>query len=383
MLEDGYIKLMAKKSTTKPKYKPKNSKKLFKRKIDTRLSLFIIAFCLVGILTVGLSFARGNVSSVATFDKAQLQSTSWGKQIYGLESYNGKIYAGYGDWNANTGPIMIQSYNPTTGLVQDEFTLRSHAAHVIESYGNDLFLPSIDGQADMAILSSGQWREVMGINGDHWFDSLEYGGRIWLAGQRDNRATIASSTDRGATWKVEYQATDKVRFHFITEHNGKLYTQAGWDTKAYVYDPTASSAWTETTPITQSYGSKMASFAGKLVSQSYPASDQTYIMNYLNIFDGSQEIIASFGGNQLIFDFTITDNLLYVLDQSGGVYRTADLANWTKVASVAKSGGRTSLTIGRSIAVLGDSIYVGGDDSKLYKYPISTSSTTGGKGRSR
>lgn len=366
---------MNKTKKSKPKSKSKKINSSLTKKILNGPLSFVAVFCLLGMATLGVSFAARNGGSVARFDKAALQPTDWGKWISALEAYNGKIYAGYGDWDANKGPIMIQSYNPVSGVVSDEFTLRSHAAHSLDVFGNELFAASTDGQADMAILSNGQWREVMGIDGDHWFDSLEYGGKIWLAGQKGNRATIASSSDRGVTWKVEHQDLNKVRFHFITEHNGKLYTQAGWDTKAYEYSPTANT-WITIPPMTTDYGAKMISFAGKRVSMSYPPSSQTYIMNYLKIYDGSSEIMANFGGNSRVFDFKVYQDNLYVLDQSGGIYRTADLITWNKVASGPKAGGRDGLGIGRSMAIQGSDIYLGGADSNLYKLTIADVATS-------
>lgn len=87
--------------------------------------LFVIFFAVVGTYLLLASQAApggnrgkqsGDFSLVGTHPQAGQQPTTQGKTIMALHAWNGKIYAGYGDVTANTGPIAITPYNPATGM---------------------------------------------------------------------------------------------------------------------------------------------------------------------------------------------------------------------------------------------------------------------------
>src|SRR5688572_31689862 len=50
--------------------------------------------------------------TIGTHPGATAQNTNTGKQIATLFPWNGKLFAGYGDYGANTGPIDIYAFDP-------------------------------------------------------------------------------------------------------------------------------------------------------------------------------------------------------------------------------------------------------------------------------
>ncbi|MFQ5460923.1 MAG: hypothetical protein ACE5EL_09030, partial [Anaerolineae bacterium] len=47
------------------------------------------------------------------------QPTGRGRRIGALNWWRGRLYSGYGDYGANTGPIFISPFDPTTGRYED------------------------------------------------------------------------------------------------------------------------------------------------------------------------------------------------------------------------------------------------------------------------
>src|SRR5688572_11387418 len=56
----------------------------------------------------------GSFSHVGVHPDAAAQPTSTGKVLATLKGFNGKIYAGFGDYGSNTGPIGIRPFDPLT-----------------------------------------------------------------------------------------------------------------------------------------------------------------------------------------------------------------------------------------------------------------------------
>lgn len=360
------------KKTNKTKKSKSKLKSSFIKKILSGPLPFIAVFCILGLATLGASFAARNNGGGSTvlFDKAAAQPNEHGKQIAALASYNGKIYAGYGDWAANTGPIMIQSYDPATNLVKDEFLARAHALHKIDVHSNGLFFPITDGAMDFVTYRNGTWAESKPLDGDHYFQSVEFNDRIWVAGQMQNKATVISSGDGGVSWRTDLvDPAGGVRYHSIAVHNNKLYVQSSIAPNAWTYDP-LDGQWRPTNQfILDSWYEawKLQTFAGKLVYLSK-------LPVYSNSPDSIGAALISHDTENNInkrhfqaVDFTVKGNVLYVLNSGGNISKTTDLVNWTVIGKAPTSRANRRITTGRSLAVLGSDIYVGTSDSKLIK----------------
>lgn len=89
---------------------------------------------------------------------------------------------------------------------------------------------------------------------------------------------------------------------------------------------------------------------------STPHTELAATPDRLVAFDGTTARVA-FDGD--IRDFFAADEL-YVLDASGTIWRSADLANWTRVAA-------TDGLVARSLAILDGVLYVGTASSELYR----------------
>ncbi|HEX4775008.1 MAG TPA: hypothetical protein VH234_05835 [Candidatus Saccharimonadales bacterium] len=82
---------------------------------DILLVLFVVIFAIAGVAYLVATRASTSTSTFTTYAGSQntpasLQPTALGKTLYALKTFNNKIYAGYGDYGANTGPIAITPF---------------------------------------------------------------------------------------------------------------------------------------------------------------------------------------------------------------------------------------------------------------------------------
>src|SRR5689334_2349445 len=92
-----------------------------------------------------------SVASAATFDlvavhpEVALQTTYYGDHIATLKPFNGRLYAGYGDYGANTGPIAVRAYDPTLGAFTDPMlSSATEAIYIYRNINGNLYAPNID-----------------------------------------------------------------------------------------------------------------------------------------------------------------------------------------------------------------------------------------------
>src|SRR4051812_25423164 len=82
---------------------------------------------------------------VATHPEVAAQTTSYGNLIATLKPFNGRLYAGYGDYNANTGPIAVRAYDPALGGFTDPMlSSATEAIYIYRNLNNKLYAPNID-----------------------------------------------------------------------------------------------------------------------------------------------------------------------------------------------------------------------------------------------
>lgn len=373
--------------TTKKSKKNTNLKQIPKLKSSALITLMFV-FGSIGVIALVKSFAApGGAVLLGTIQGAANQSTTVGKNIYALKSWQGKIYAGYGDYSANTGPIAINSYNPTTKLFTQEGVAQSDAIYIYRELGGKLFAPSIDNKGSDLVRqeATGQWTNITGLGSTHAFDMAELDGKIWTVGSIGKVATVWSSSDGGTTWQIALSVPAErlgyvARFYFVSPYKGKLYVQATDGayphSTAYSYDP-ATKLWSKAAAITISdrffdWGSKPVEFAGNLLLLSREViSRPSGIIRY----DGTARTSSNEYGYTVAgsyYDYTIDGEYLYVLNGDGSVKRTRNLTTWENVGTGPKQSRTTGA--GRSIAVLNGKVYIGTFDSKLFELTISTTS---------
>jgi hypothetical protein len=366
---------------------------------------FLLLFVVVVVGIVGVYYlvsSRADTISfslIGTHPQAAQQPTSQGKRITALTVFNGKVYSGFGDYGANTGPIALTPFDPVTNSFAStpQFTQSSEMVATFRSWGGKLYTPSIDpggplnSTFSVATLTNGtlgwqEWGSSFQLPYktpfiEHVFDvNTMNGSDIWVAGSAGSDAVAFRSTDNGANWteamRVKGDATYAYRFNGLAAYNGKMYLQAMKINSAtnYVSSPESNShvfngtSWSNGPSLISGYALwHPTTFAGKLVSLGWPQSDMPYSMR-LSVFNGSSTTAASTPGS--LFDFYVDGSTLYALSSNGTVYSTTDLNTWSIQA--------TTNINASSIAVGNGKIYLGTADSKLYSAIVNTTPPTSG-----
>lgn len=328
------------------------------------------------------SASSGTFTLAGTDPYVASQSTTTGQAITTLFPWNNQLYPGYGDYNANTGPIQIAPFDPTTNTFSPSLlSATTEAIYNYRSIGGNLYAPAIDPQGSLSnyAYAEGQpWVNAVnsGLAGEHIFDVVTLtGSDLWAVGSTysNNTATAWRSTDGGQTWTVmlsvpPLSSTDDARFYFAGVYNGKLYLQAN-DYYCNCAHPTSNvfdgTSWSTGPNLFSTYdgeGWRPIVFAGKLVYRSWAEPYWSYLMS----FDGrSDHTITTWQ----IYDFTVDGSYLYVLTTSGQIYRTTDLSSWSLFA--------TGPSNSQSLAILNGILYLGTANSGIYRYsqPVSGSVT--------
>jgi hypothetical protein len=363
--------------------------------------VFLMLVVVVAIGAIGAWFVFSSKADTVSFTllgthpQAAAQPTDLGKILRTLKGYNGKVYAGFGDYGANTGPIAVTPYDPATNAFgAKEFTQSTEMIGFYRSWNNKLYAPSIDPiYSDFGVgdLANGAltWKEqgpswqppIAGPYLEHVFDANTLTGTdIWLGGSAGDDAVVFRSSDGGLTWsemlRVPGNGTTYYRFYGIGVLGDKLYVQASSVTKATntVGSPETRShvfsngTWTlGPSLITSGWAMGHAeAFAGKLVY--FTESPADFIpYSCPKIFNGSGVSTNCPAG---FSDFSVAGDTLYGMGTDKKVYSTKDLNTWYV------QGTAPSTAV--SITALNGKIYVGTTDSKLYSAPVATSPSVAG-----
>lgn len=356
---------------------------LFTRLTPTKL------WILAGVIVfAGIGARLTLFSSATTFEylgkhpQAALQpENSAGRIIRTLKAWNGKIYAGYGDWNVNSGPIALTPYDPASKAFAStpEFHADTETIDLFREIGGRLFAPSIDPRynADYTVgtiqpsttgASTVQWSGVTPVGMVHDFDMVSLNGPndLWLAGSKDfgtgyDHAVVYHSADGGTTWQLSLDQSGSTgkhaRFYMIGAYGGKLYTQgiefgndyiANRMPNSKVFD---GSRWSDGPSLANSgFFYHAEEYAGKMIFQTHNQGGN------LIAFDGRNS--TAIKGN--VRNYTIApDGYLYLLSYDGTISKTQDLNVWQNV-TLAPAGSV-------AIEVLDNYIYVGTQSSDMYR----------------
>jgi hypothetical protein len=147
---------------------------------------------------------------------------SYGQRVWDLEEYKGKIYIGLGDWDLQSGPQPIVSYNTFTGQFAVEKTVSSDAIENYKRSDGYLFAMHTDevgagvGSFDWQGPGSSTWTTAAPHSGGmHAFDATRNSGRVYLATGSSAGAQVRSSGNNGASWDSEFQTTEFQRFKYL------------------------------------------------------------------------------------------------------------------------------------------------------------------------
>lgn len=380
----------------------------------------VVKILVVMIFSFSPIYSWGQFEYVTTHPYAANQvDTKNGENCYGariqvLKTYQGKIYAGYGDGVCNTGPIRVCGLDPATKKFDCEFTMKTESIQKIDVVGDDLMIAAQDPMGTFteghayATKINGVWEakspaEMSGSltqGSVHNQRMTRFNGDLYLAGDYYN--SLDSKGQHPVLWKSPDNGQSWEKFRYYPESisgakpssfcapivfNGKMYAQVGsfqcnglnlFDDDyrtPEVFDSVGSGSYSglsygvSTTAAPQS---DIAEFKGELV---YLNNSRLLRYNGVDI-----NPIASGGGTRVErYDineqaFTVGDNgeYLYVHHQDRGVCRAKFLSKTgeTKFKCFDVTPGHAT----SSIAVLGDYIYVGTVNSEIWRAPIPKSS---------
>ncbi len=318
---------------------------------------------------------------VGIHPQAANQPTAAGKKLYTLVPWNGKLYAGYGDYGANTGPISISPFDPVTRTFSTVHILNTEQIENLRIISGSLYAPSTDPRgSDFAVGEAGDvWKSNSPVTMTHNFDMTTLtGSDLWMVGSKGYYAVAWRSLDGGITWQESLKLGDGInpyRFYSVGTLPGKLYVHAttnntgSVDTVSKVFDGTT---WTNGPRLLNSYeqGWRPIEFAGKMVYRAVEPSwnGGTRILKVFNGTTASYVPNPAGGSTWASTDLIQEGPYLYHLSGTT-IWRTTNLSTWEKVAGNAP-------TTAYSLAVLNGKYYVGTTDSKIYEYDPGIISTS-------
>jgi hypothetical protein len=305
--------------------------------------------------------------------------------IHGLCPYGGKIFLGYGSYEANSQSGAVRywdgdSFETLTSFNTESYSIMRVIDDVLYVVGNDV---SVGNNGHDYVSYDGTTASVKddnNLDAAHAFDIIEWpaDGAYYFAGQAYNNgahnAAVWRSTDAGANWTryLVRTGTGWGRVYGVLIADGKLWCQPwNWstdqesDTAYYSSNGTTWSAHGSIDLIVPSNGVvwKPHVVDGLAVYLNRPGVDHG------RGFDGSDNYLTTFDGTTVtqktaigeVYDTFLDGSTLYVLTEAGEILTTTDLSSFTTVTDDAPAAGR-------SICVDGGAVYVGTTDSHLWKY---------------
>jgi hypothetical protein len=306
---------------------------------------------------------------VGTHPQASLQPTDRGRKLNFLKHWNGAIYAGYGDYGTNTGPIAITPFSRSRNrfAARPAFWANSEELQVFRALNGRLYAPSID-PIDRILPDdyferplAGPWIGRNVVDAVHVFDvAVRAGSELWMAGAAGENAVVWRSLDGGATWSSvlaipPMNSGDFARFHFLGVHHDEVHVQAtdffaGKHPGSKVFN---GSEWSDGPDLLPQggVGYDIEPFDGRLVYLAFQSSPSSLLS-----FDGAT--VRSNG--PILHNYSIAGVTLYGLGQFGRITKTTNLSRWRTLKARAPKTAR-------SIVVVKRAIYVGTIDSRIYR----------------
>ncbi len=325
----------------------------------------------------------------AVHPEALLQPTPTGRRITALAAFGQQLYLGYGDYDANTGPIHIRALALADGgLSEPLLRFAGEAIYLYRSVNGRLYAPDIDpregqrrgGYAEGVPGASGvAWRTRKPVDATHIYDVVSLDGRdLWLFGSREAQALAWRSRDGGHSWRVALvlaprrpEKGDFARFYGAFVFDGRLYTQP-WDyyggnwATSKVFD---GQGWSEGPPLLpspQGHLWKPLMVGGVAV---YLSAHAGLWATPLYAFDG-RHVQRLWRGDvparrRRFYDISAAGGRLYALNAAGEVWTTADLYRWDYVARLPDHHGQPV-----SLAVVGRRLFAGTTEARVLRLPL-------------
>jgi hypothetical protein len=300
-------------------------------------------------------------AALGTHPHAARQPTPNGRTLGETKGWMGRLYFGYGDIEANTGPIQIASYDPATATWQDRLSFDTEAIGRFRVIGDTLWAPAADPRGsdpEFAVGTAGHvWRQISIGRSLHVHDVAErVPGDVYLVGS--DWIDPDAKTYGGAVWRsiggepwsrifpLPPNLFDPTTFAFdgAGALGGKVFTGAVG--RIWVHDGVSWSRGPDLGGF-----SKPVAFGDRLVFQA---------LGKLWTFDGTRprDTGVELLDRPRLYD--VAEGHLVVANAARQVIHTRDLRTWTCAGSAPDDIA--------SLGVLNGTIYFGGRDARIYGY---------------
>ncbi|HEX8068355.1 MAG TPA: hypothetical protein VF546_00285 [Pyrinomonadaceae bacterium] len=359
---------------------------------------------------------------VATHPEAAAADPTWGARwLWALQPWRGRLFVGYGSFNGANPRAVIRAFDPAAGRFSaaPAFATDNEAVGLFREIAGRLYVPTMD--AHSGGLSLQNFAVTTDDTGDAWadraarpmyhnWDVATLDGRdLWLVGTdadlacpvECSDAVAYRSTDGGLTFTemVRVAAPDAGYklgwFQFAFAFNGKLYLQAYFRfsttaqpdlvaTQSYVYDGRAWATGPDLLPRRSQgdsgynpvpFDNHVVYLTQVPISRSYPKALPLW-QNRIDLaaFDAEERVcyLKIPGG---VANFTVAGRYLYVLARDGQIRRTRSLAipwkQWEALPAFPVEDPTPQMgNAGRSLAVLGNALYVGTTQAELWQLEL-------------
>ena len=346
-------------------------------------------------------------------------SETFAQYLWSLKVWNGRLYAGYGDFGANGVSFIgtkfaITPFDPNTGSFASipVFLFDAESVPLYRDIAGRLYAPNMDASdnsnSNFAVgTNTGVWEDHREQRAFHIFDMATLNGTdVWMVGSdcvvlngttdcTKSDAVAWRSTDGGNTFQESLRVHPPdgfgvARFYFAGVLNNHLYVQQV-DTSpttttaqdhSLVFD---GSTWSNgpdlfpkignppARPDLSAHGYHPVFFNGQMVymtRHSY-ANDNSTNRKQLVAFDGTSATYVDIP--PIIRNFTVDGNYLYGLAANGEVRRTITPSlsweSWESFTSFTEPDTlRPTRKAGHSIAVLNGKLYIGTSQAQLYRF---------------
>lgn len=245
-----------------------------------------------------------------------------GKPITTLERIAGRIYAGYGNYSLNTGPIWLTSLDETDplGAWTEHIEIATEQIATITAIsGGRIIVPRIDPQGPPGAAYAtydGTWQDGQGPTAEHCYAAAEAAGHLFLAGSQvdGQHGGIWTSDDGGDTWSLEVTSTvagDFARFYFLAVIGDEVYAQEAGEPPgdATGWKWTAADGWQQIArflPDGTVGGTPRPLGEGVVIPTNEPGDGSNGTLRY---FDGTTTRLLIYNTNA----WTIHDGLVWAL----------------------------------------------------------------------
>ncbi|MCR9294344.1 MAG: hypothetical protein NXI32_16620 [bacterium] len=316
------------------------------------------------------------------------QPTERGRTIRDIYHYEGKLYTGYGDWTSDTGPINVRSLDVNSGVFSNPLvSVNTEAISHFRGLNGSLYTTTVDPlgigpqPAGYAVgNSSHSWSYIAPtisgtsdtLTATHIFDiNQTSNGDIFMAGSRGTFGAIWRSVDGGATFTIDSvpfaepsapannAGTPFSRYVGVGILNDQVFVQrvdynvsgANQNNVALKYD---GNSWQTVAVdlIQEDYGyvTRPEQFGNEMLYLSSDLSD-----GFLYRFDGTN---AQHALNGVVRDFQVLSGSVVALMGDGEMLFSSDLNSWSSLGHAPGSA--------RSLEIVGDTIFVGTTDGRIF-----------------